>query len=67
MDWDLIFILGIMLSVLVIFSISLIGAHELNGTSIDDCDKTILNVSSEGPIELYKITEDIKNNSFYHW
>ena len=54
-----------MLSVLVIFSISLIGAHELNGTSIDDCDKTILNVSSEGPIELYKITEDIKKNSFY--
>lgn len=65
MDRDLIFILGIMLSVLVIFSISLIGAHELNGTSIDDCDKTILNVSSEGHIELYKITEDIKNNSFY--
>ncbi len=54
-------VIVIIFVIMVIFGLVLVSAND----SSDNLNRTTLNVSSEGPIELSKITEDIKNNSYY--
>lgn len=51
---------------LVIAAIAILGLLvSIENDSLDDGNKTTLNVSSEGPIELETIIEDIKTKEYY--
>lgn len=55
----------VILVIVVIITVLLLFLVYANNDSSSNSNRTILNVSSEGPIELSKITDDIKNNSYY--
>ena len=55
----------VILIIVVIISILGLFLVSAENDSSSNLNRTTLNVSSEGPIELSKITEDIKNNSYY--
>ena len=55
----------VILIIVVIISILGLFLVSAENDSSSNLNRTTLNVSSEGPIELSKITEAIKNNSYY--
>ena len=56
-------IIAIVLVLVVILAIVLV--HAGDDSSVDDGNRTILNVSSEGPYKLSEITQEIRTHEYY--
>lgn len=59
MDKEFLIVVGTLLVVLALFSVCSAGVHS------NDAIRTVLNVSSEGPLKLSVVTGDIKTSKFY--
>lgn len=59
MDKEFLIIIGTLLAVLALLLVCSAEVHS------NDAVKTILNVSSEGPLKLSVVTDDIKTSEFY--
>ena len=59
------FLIPIVLVIIAVFGVFMGYAADNDFDFSDDSNRTTLNVSSEGPIELSKIVEDVKTADYY--